>query len=192
MDAQTLTSLHYKGAGILRRMFKYFRLWYLLVRIRHKSLQGVAESVDTDIVNNLLWIEKSRFLEDLSKYRFFLFKRSRQAQNKRIAKDLARIDECLAMSPPLLVQTSAKELGLDTIIPELSGKKSNDAFVRITGHGDAFSDWMNFFFVRLPKEYKWLGPAFLTLCGFIWVYLLLPHIFFGSTFIEWIQSHWPH
>lgn len=156
-------------------MGKYFRKWYLLGKLGRKSLQGARDAnTVSQIVNNLLWVEKARFLSDIAKRRFFVFPRSKESQNARIIKDLRRIDECLAENPLLIVQSSAGELGLTQIIPEL-GK--DDAFIRITGHGDEFSDWMNFFFVHLPAKYKWMGYVFFTACTFIWVYFLVPHIF---------------
>lgn len=167
-------------------MGKFVRKWYLLLRLRRKSLRGAAEAESiTQIVNGLLWVEKSRFLGDVAKYRFFFFPRSVRSQNKRVAKDMARLDECLSEIPSLIVQSTASLSGLDQIIPELKG---NESFIRITGHGDEFSDWTNFFFVHLPAKYKWLGPASLGVWALIWVYLILPKYPFICSHMYFLSS----
>lgn len=164
-----------------------------MAKLRRKSIQESANATDhSSLVNGLLWIEKSRFLSDLAKFRFSIFERSKRSQNKRIAKDNAILDECISCTPPLIAQSSAQALGLDTIIPELSGTRANDAFVRVTGHGNEFSDLINFLFVHFPAKYKWAGVGFTTACGLFWLYFLIPYFFPWAcqylTMINWCVS----
>lgn len=162
--------------GKIREMGKFFRKWYLLARIRRKHIQGSAGADIHAIANNLLWMEKSRLLDDIAEYKFFIFRRSKTAKNIRASKDNAILDDCLATSPPLLVQSSAQALSLDAVIPELSGSRSGDAFLRITGRGDEFSDISNFLLVHLPLKYKWLGPALIALGGLVWATIFAPRL----------------
>lgn len=160
--------------GILSYMRKMFRTRYLLSRLYRKGIRGAADASSIEqIVTSKLWMEKSRFLNDINTKYFFFFKRSDRSLKKRVSKDDKLLEACCADVPPKAIELTAQDLGMAYAL-EISPKTP---FIRSTGHGDDFSDLFNFIFVSLPGKYAALWGGLVAVIGYAWAPHVLPWMY---------------
>lgn len=164
-------------------MPRYLRKWYLLYRLHLKKQKAVAMPHEMTGVKgvgdgNFIFFGKHYFLKELAQKHFFLIPRSVQSQRKQMDRDDSILEECINDIPAKIAQRTAEEVGLwkEEWKENMGEIRANSPLIRITGHGEEFSSITNFFFVHLPGKYKWLGTGFVTLCAFLWIYFLVPHL----------------